>query len=138
MSEDYEIVMIPFFAEIITADIPDHIRGLRFDALKVLQSHLRLYEKLGYMPKLLCAIAEQKCERILAVTAKSEIEKILKPSCPHYNGAEFVPDDYSVPEEELICWSETSLRAPLNAAGFKRYMELFRQVFPDESKEIPV
>ncbi len=49
-----------------------------------------------------------------------------------HNGSKFIPDEFSVPEEELICWSETSLRAPLNEAGFNRYMELFRQILPME------
>ena len=33
------------------------------------------------------------------------------------------------PEEEAICWSETSLRGTLNEAGYKRYMEVFQEVF---------
>ena len=45
-------------------------------------------------------------------------------------------DDYSVPEEELICWSEASKNAPLNEVGFKCYMELFKQVLPEESKAL--
>jgi len=138
MNEDYMVVIVPYLAEIITKDIPEKVRFLRFQAIRELQSQLRHYDKLGYMSKLLCAIAEKKCRHIVKVTAKAEMEKVLKPSCPHYNGAVFVPDAYSVPEEELICWSETSLRAPLNEAGFKRYMELFREILPDESKQIAI
>lgn len=48
----------------------------------------------------------------------------------------FIPDAYSVPEEELICWSETSLKGPLTAEGFQRYMELFKQVLPEESRRL--
>ena len=29
-----------------------------------------------------------------------------------------------------------SLNAPLNEYGFKRYMELFKQIFPEKEKEI--
>ena len=138
MNEDYMVVIIPYLAEVITADIPEKVRFLRFQAIRELQAQLRHYDKLGYMSTLLCAIAEKKCRHIVKVTAKAEMEKVMKPSCPHYNGAGFVPDAYSVPEEELICWSETSLRAPLNEAGFKRYMELFREILPDESKQIAI
>lgn len=135
---DFMLAMIPCFAEIITADIPDRIRMLRFTAMKEVQKYLWHYQKLGYMPKLLFAIAEKKCELIGSITSKAEMEKVIEPHCPHYNGNQFVPDKYSIPEEELICWSQTSLQAPLNDAGFKRYMELFKEVFPEESKLLPL
>lgn len=134
---DFTVVMIPYFAEVIAADISDSIRILRFDAMKQVQSYLSHYEKLGYMPKLLCAIAEKKCEYIMAVTTKADAEQIVKPCCPHYDGNGFIPGQYSVPEEEMICWSETSLKAPLNSEACKRYLELFKQVLPEESKLLP-
>lgn len=37
---------------------------IRERAMKRVQSYLSHYEKLGYMLKLLCAIAEKKCEYI--------------------------------------------------------------------------
>ena len=61
---------------------------------------------------------------------------LVRPNCPHYDGAGFIPDAYSVPEEELICWSETSLKGPLTAESFQRYMELFKQVLPEESRRL--
>lgn len=134
---DFMLVMIPYFAEVIAADISDSIRMLRFDAMKRVQTYLHHYEKLGYMPKLLCAIAEKKCEYIMAVTSKAEVEQIVKPCCPHYDGNRFIPGQYSVPEEEMICWSETSLKAPLNSEACKRYLELFKQVLPEESRLLP-
>ena len=68
----------------------------------------------------------------METSSKSEMEKVLKPHAPHYNGNEFFPDKYNVLEEELICWSETSLKSPLNDAGNKRYMQLFSEVFPED------
>ena len=134
---DFTVVMIPYFAEVIAGDIPDHIRFLRFDAMKRVQDSLCYYEKLGYMPKLLCAIAEKKCKYIMAATAKADMEQIVKPCCPHYDGNRFIPDKYGIPEEEIICWSETSLKAPLNSEACKRYRELFQQVLPEESRLLP-
>lgn len=134
---DFTVVMIPYFAEVIACDIPDSIRALRFEAMKRVQNYLRHYEKLGYMSKLLCAIAEKKCEHIMAVTTKADVEQIVKPCCPHYDGNKFIPGPYSVPEEEMICWSEASLKAPLNSEACKRYLELFQQVLPEESKLLP-
>ena len=132
---DFMIALLPYYLEIITGDIPDKIRELRFFAIQKLQDYLCYYQKLGYMEKLLYAIAEKKGGLICSVSNKEEMEKLLKPRCPHYDGNQFVPDALCVPEEELICWSETSLRAPLNEAGFHRYMELFSQIFPDEYEQ---
>ena len=134
---DFTVVMIPYFAEVIAADISDHIRMLRFDAMKRVQNYLHHYEKLGYLPKLLCAIAEKKCEYIMTATTKADVEQIVKPCCPHYDGSKFVPGQYSVPEEEMICWSETSLKVPLNSEACKRYLELFKQLLPEESRLLP-
>ena len=64
------------------------------------------------------------------------MEKVLKPHCPHYDGVKFIPDTYNVPEEELICWSETSFLAPIKEAGYKRYMEVFKSVVPEKSKQL--
>ena len=134
---DFNIALIPIFAEILVADdISDQIRILRFSALKKLQAYLSHYEKLGFMQKLLYEIAEKKGKMILSITGKTEMDRMLKPHCPRYDGSKFIPDEYSVPEEELICWSQTSLLAPLNEAGFKRYMELFHIVFTEESKKL--
>jgi len=133
MEDDYMTVIIPCIAEIAASDIPDRIKELRLGAVGYLQRYLRHYRQLGYMPMLLYAIAEKKCQMIGSITSKSEMEKLIRPNCPHYDGAKFIPDAYSVPEEELICWSETSLKGPLNAVGFQRYMELFKQILPEES-----
>ena len=90
------------------------------------------------MPGLLCVIAEKKCRYIMAATTKADMEQIIKPHCPYYDGNRFIPGPYSIPEEEMICWSETSKKEPLTSVGLGRYLELFHQVFPEESKFLPV
>lgn len=131
MDLEVEVLLIPYFAEVITAeDKSDKVLRLQFEALRMLQARLRYYEERGYADKLITSIAEKKGEMILAATTKSEMEKVANPHAPHYDGSKFIPDKYSVPEEELICWSEISLKGPLIPAGMKRYMELFRQFFP--------
>ena len=133
----FELCLLTFIAETLACDsVSDKVRELRLNALKQLQSYLNHYKKLGYMDTLLNAIAEKKGRMILQTSSETEMNKLLKPRCPHFDGVNFIPDKYHVPEEELICWSETSLNAPLNHNGFKRYAELFKQVFPDKSKEI--
>ncbi len=135
---DFRIALIPVLAEIIASDIPDRVRELRLSAFQELQKHLTLYENLGYMDKLLYGIAEKKGAMILKITSRTEMAKMIKPHCPHFDGNKFVPDAYYVPEEELICWSQASLQRPLNNIACKRYLEVFREVLPEESKALPV
>ena len=138
MKDEFTIVMLPYFAELIVADMPDSVRNLRFDAMRQVQDYLHHYEVLGYMPGFLCVIAEKKCRYIMAAATKADMEQIIKPHCPYYDGNRFIPGPYSIPEEEMICWSETSKKEPLTSVGLGRYLELFHQVFPEESKFLRV
>lgn len=130
---DFNLAIIPHIAELITQEgVADNVRELRWDALMQLTRQLNYYKSLGYINRLLYAIADKKGKMIMETSSKTEMEKVLKPHAPHYNGNEFFPDKYNVLEEELICWSETSLKSPLNDAGNKRYMQLFSEVFPED------
>lgn len=130
---DFNLAIIPHIAELITQEgVADNVRELRWKALMQLTRQLNYYKSLGYIDRLLYAIAEKKGKMIMETSSKTEMEKVLKPHAPHYNGNEFFPDKYNVLEEELICWSETSLKSPLNDAGNKRYMQLFSEVFPED------
>lgn len=131
--------LAPLFAELICSEgISEKLFALRFDALRDLQGLLSQYDKRGYSAKLLNSIGEKKGAMIMSASSKTELDKILRPKAPHYDSVHFVSDRYLLPEEELICWSEASLRAPLNEAGFRRYMELFRRVFPEESEALDI
>ena len=133
---DADVILIPYFAEVIVGDKPEKVQSLQFTALQQLQARLHWYSERGYQDKLINAIAEKKSEMIMRTTTKAEMEKVLHAPAPHYTGAGFVTDQYCVPEEELIGWSETSLRGPLIPAGLKRYMELFKLVFPEETHSV--
>lgn len=136
-AHDYMFYLIPYIAEILVSDkLTDSQRELQFGALRQLQGILRYYESLGYRADLICKIAEKKGAMILNVTTKSEMLKLLKPDCPHYDGNKFIPGKYNVPEEELISWSEVSLRGgrPLISAACKRYAELFKSIYPEQAK----
>ena len=137
IEKDFIFALLPIFAEIIAGeDVTERIQQLRFDAVIELQKRLNYYESLGYMPELLTKIAEKKGHMILSITTKTEMKALMNPRPPRYDGGKFIPDKYMVPEEELICWSATSLRAPLNSAGFERYSELFKSVFPEQGEKI--
>ena len=129
---DFEMVIFFAFVEIVMdEDASDNLKSIRIDALKKVQRSLNHYHHLGYIPELTRAIAEKKCRMIKEATSKSEMEKILQPRCPRYDGEKFIEDPYIIPEEELICWSYASLRFPLNSIGAARFQEVFKRVFPD-------
>ena len=128
---DFEMVIFFAFSEILMdEESSDDLKSLRLNALKKLQHSLHHYDQLGYIPQLTKAIAEKKCQMIKDAITKTQIESFIKPRCPHYDGSKFVEDPTIVPEEELICWSHTSLRAPLNSIGAARFKEVFQRVFP--------
>ena len=133
------VALVPYFAELICSEgISEKVFALRFDALKMLQGLIHHYDERGYSDTLLNGIAEKKGAMIMSASSKTEMDKILKPKAPHFDGVRFVADRYLLPEEELICWSEASLRAPLNEYAFLRYMELFCRMFPEESEALHV
>ena len=133
------VALVPYFAELICSEgISEKLFALRFDALKMLQGLIHHYDERGYSDTLLNGIAEKKGAMIMSASSKTEMDKILKPKAPHFDGVRFVADRYLLPEEELICWSEASLRAPLNEYAFRRYMELFCRMFPEESEALHI
>lgn len=131
-----DLIMCRLLAEVICEDVKDNVRELHFNALRQLQGQLNFYKEQGFLSKLLCGIAEKRGAMILKTSSKTEMERVMKPRAPHYDGAKFVSDQYSIPEEEMIAWSETSLRGPLIEPAYKRYMELFEQLFPEEYAEV--
>ena len=58
LDDDFMLIMIPYFAEIITANVTEQVRILRFTAMKEVQKYLRHYQELGYVSQLISAIAE--------------------------------------------------------------------------------
>lgn len=134
--ENYELIIVKLLAKLLANEGSDTVQKLQFEALIQLRAYLQHYHRLNYRGDLLSAIAEKKGTMILQTTSKTEMEKVLKPHAPRYNGNGFFTDKYNVPEEELICWSETSLRSPLNEAGFNRYMEVCKLVYPDAFADV--
>ena len=136
--DDFHLVLAPYYAELTATEMPERLLKLRIAALQEVHRCLAHYQELNYDAKLLCTIARKKGDMILKITTKAEADKISRPRPPHYDGGRFVADEFSIPEEELICWSLTTLNlgAPLNSVGFERFVELFRQVYPEKSKEM--
>lgn len=89
-----------------------------------------------YDERLVQEIAIKKSQMILDAKTVEDVRNYANPPEPRYNYASFEGNKYLLPEEECIMWSEASLRAPLNEAGFKRYMQVFSEVFPEKAKSI--
>lgn len=60
-----DIILIPYFAEVIVGDRTEKVQALQFSALRQLQARLRYYADRGYSEKLINAIAEKKAEMIM-------------------------------------------------------------------------
>ena len=68
---DFNLALIPLVAELASQqDISDSLRTLRLNAIGQLTAHLNYYKKLGYIDRLLYAIAEKKGKMILETTSK--------------------------------------------------------------------
>ncbi len=86
-------------------------------------------------------IIMKKIEFIKAAETKAQLKEILQPPRVRYFGGEVRPiGPYIIPEEELILWSRTSVKAggPLIAPAANRYRALFRQVFPELADEFGI
>jgi len=129
---DFEMILFLTYLEIIMDEtVSNDLKELRIKAMNSLDRSLNYYHHLGYISQLTTAIAEKKCRMIKEATSKSQMSTFLKPRCPHYDGNRFIEDPSIIPEEELICWSYTSLRVPLNSIGAARFQEVFKRVFPN-------
>ena len=107
----------------------------KIGALLKLRGIVNGYRKHGFLEELVFNIFIKKADFITNAKSKKDVEEILSPAKIYYNGNEVVPTgEYHVPEEELILWSMTSLRAPLVEYGLKRYMQLFKETFPEQVK----
>lgn len=126
---DYHHVIESALLDIAQSSRTQRVKALQVDALSELKMRLNQYAGHCYDPALLCAIASKKSRWIMEAATKNELNAILNPPAPRYDGNKFYPDRYMPSEEEAIRWSETSLRAPLNEAGYNRYMEVFQEVF---------
>lgn len=101
----------------------------KISALWDTYNRARSYRAMTIRDDIIDAIVEKKTNMILEATTVQELKSICAEPNPHYNGNQFITTKYCIPEEEMIMWSCTSLKAPLNEAGFERYMQLFKEVF---------
>lgn len=133
---EFDFVWSMILSVAIVEDASDNVRENRTKAILELRNYLKHYLERGFPLNVVFPILKRKGHMILCSSTKNEMDLIVKPRCPHFDGSKFIIDEYFVPEEELISWSEASLKAPLGYIGAKRYLEVFQMVFPEKYKEI--
>ncbi len=116
--------------------VPERIKLFRMTASLQLRRNLRALLKEGFRPDLVLRIAEKKIAMLHEATSKAQIESILYPPAPYFNGVKFCSSQYLTPEEELVAWSKASEVVPLDHWGQKRFEELFSETLPQAAKSI--
>jgi len=119
----------------LSQDADNPMIETKIEALFKLREIINSYLKYGFLEELVFSIFAKKADFLINATSKQDIKEILSPAKVHYDGNEIIPNGrYHVREEELLLWSLTSLNAPLNEYGLKRYMKLFMEIFPDQGE----
>lgn len=78
----------------------------------------------------------KKLQQIKEASTIGDLNLIMgRPQVAESGGEVRAKHIWVLPEEEAMIWSETCLKAPLSDAGYKRYMMLFSELFPEEYKE---
>lgn len=108
---------------------PDTVRAAKLEAVSKVLQRISFYRSRGFLPHLIHCVFAKKMKMISAATTVKDLRAVSDVPKPHYNGNRVIPSDFSVPEEEIMIWSLTSELGPLNDAGFRRYMELFEELF---------
>lgn len=133
-TDDREIDDIMEFVEAVCAcpepgEYVPAVEDAKYEAILKILSTTSFYRQHGIRNELVHTIFRQKIKMIRKASTVKELRTIEKGSIPHFDGNRFVTGQYHIPEEELVLWSLTSLKGPLIAQGFDRYLELFKQVF---------
>lgn len=114
----------------------DKLLEVRFEALRKIFSLAELYAKEGFDEAIVDIIIEKKTEMLLKAETVKDIREIADPPKPHYDGRRWHVSKNSVPEEEMLWWSMTSLKAPLNHEAMQRFEELFKQFYGKDVDEM--
>ena len=70
------------------------------------------------LEEIILGFVQKKTAMLQDAKTKCELQEISKPPKPIYNGNGFTPGKYDTEEEEMLVWSLTSLKAPLNSQAY--------------------
>ena len=93
----------------------------------------RHFRERGFDSKLIDRARNKRMQAIKQATTIGELNQITKLSEPVFlrTGISTPTDRFYLEEEEVMLWSEASLKAPLNQEGFNRYLQLFIKFYPE-------
>ena len=93
----------------------------RIQTLQLIFQRAWRYQERGMLDEIILGFVRKKTGMIQKAKTKGELQEISKPPRPVYNGNGFTPGKYDTEEEELLVWSLTCLKAPLNNQAYERY-----------------
>ena len=112
----------------------DRLKEERIQTLQTIFQRAWRYQERGMLEEIILGFVQKKTAMLQNARTKGEMQKISKPPKPVYNGNVFTTGKYDTEEEELLVWSLTSLKAPLNDPAYKRYEELFCRLLQEKAK----
>lgn len=112
----------------------DTLAEERIQALQSIFQRAWYYQERGMLEEIILGFVQKKIKMIQQAETKGELQEIGRPPKPVYNGNGFTPGKYDTEEEELLVWSLTSLKAPLNNQAYERYKELFCRLLQEKAK----
>lgn len=114
----------------------DRLKKERIQTLQIIFQRAWRYQERGMLEKLILGFVRKKTGMLEKARTKGELQEISKSPNPVYNGNGFTAGKYDTEEEELLVWSLTFLKAPLNNHAYKRYVELFCRLLPEKAKDV--
>lgn len=127
-SDDFRLVLLPYLCDAIFID---KLRPERIAALQTLSGFLTRLKDENIHGALLTKIAHEKAESILKAQTKGEIQELLHPKPPHYNGGRFISSPSLTDGEELLAWIKVSMNVALDSNAVHRIATLMHKIFPD-------
>ena len=112
------------------------LREAKYEAILLAKGLTDKYAAWGVRNDLLDVIMQKKTELILAADSVSDAKRAAKPPKPRYNGAAWIEDPFTVPEEELVLWLQMALDHNPTEIAYKRIVKLFTQVVGITEEEL--
>ena len=112
------------------------LREAKYDAILLAKSLIDEYAAWGVRQDLLDVIMQKKTELILAADSVAKAQRAANPPKPNHDGAKWIEDPYTVPEEELVLWLQLALDHNPTELAYKRIVALFTQAFGITEEEL--
>ena len=122
------------------SNLKDAYSKAKAAALQNTLRRVNRYRKEGIRNDLVHLVFLKRLELIGKAKLIGDLRQIDHEPKPCFDGVRFYTTEWSIPEEEMIIWSLTSLLAPLKYQAVERYQQLIRDAFgfdPTGPGELP-